>query len=96
MTSCACAKYKPYKQKLFQKLLSLVNMATLRDLLSSIIGDGFESTLSVLTDEQIDLESFLLLDKPTLQELSEFCSLVTYFVFSLFSVLGLTFFATSW
>jgi hypothetical protein len=48
-------------------------MTSLRNLLASIIGDGFEPTLSILMDEQIDLDSFLLLDKATLQELSKFC-----------------------
>ena len=41
------------------------------ELIKSIVGKGYESTLSLLVGEEIDTEAFMLLDENRLKETGE-------------------------
>ena len=50
------------------KFIRNLKMNMLNELVKSIVGEGYENTLSKLVAEEIDIKSFMLLDENVLKE----------------------------
>ena len=53
-------------------------MSAIENILSEIIGDGFEATASIFIDNEIDVDAFYCLDKDTLVEIRKSTFIIHY------------------